>query len=77
VSGQLDDCKIFAEHTLSFSSVVQRKFLLPTLRDRSIVFENTVFSVARLTLLQWGKNSLCRIYLLNSDSEYTLKLCEY
>jgi len=69
--------RFFAEHTLSFSCVVQRKLLLPTPRDRSIVFENTVFSVARLSLLQWGKNSLCRIYLLNNDSEYTLKLCEY
>jgi len=66
-----------AQHTLSFSSVVQRMLLLPSPRDRSIVFENTVFSVAKLPLLQWGKNSLCRIYLLNYDSEYTLKLCEY
>lgn len=51
------------QHTLSFSSVVQRNLLLPTPRDRSIVFENTVFSVARLPLLQWGKNSVCRIFI--------------
>jgi len=69
--------RFFAEHTLSFCYVVQRKLLLATPRDRSMVFENTIFSVARLSLLQWGKNSLCRIYLWNSDSEYALKLCEY
>lgn len=44
-----------AQHTLSFSSVVQRKLLLPTHRDRSIVFENAFRSVVRLPLLQWGK----------------------
>jgi len=35
--------RFFAEHTLSFSSVVEKKLLPPTLRDRSIVFEKPFF----------------------------------